>query len=291
MAEGNLILKNWLQQKDVFIENLIISRKRPTKDSVHDLRVAVKKMRSYLRLNDEFVKQDWRSSFFEIRDLFKCFGKLRDFDMSLELCRKQERQWKITLPAFKEYLSANRSLTRRWTKQAAIKFNEQQPVFSKGVLSDNFQFSFFNGLTVAETSTMVIAVAAKKIRRTKRLKKHFYKNAHEIRKELKDVLYWLKICPKEELENFADIKHLDTTLKYLGNWQDHYIFKRKIRQYSADLASKKENDLFDDLEKKISDQQKELLEKAEKKLIQIESKKATGVVVSKTASAMSGQPT
>lgn len=284
MAEGNLILKNWLQQKEVFIENLIISRKRPTKDSTHDLRVAVKKMRSYLRLNEEFINQDGRRSFFEIRDLFKCFGRLRDFDMSLELCRKQERQWKISLPAFKEYLSANRSLTRRWAKQAAIKFNEQQPVF-------DFQFSFFNGLSVAETSAKVIALAAEKIRKTKRLKKHFYKNAHEIRKQLKDVLYWLKICPKEQLENFADIKHLDATLKYLGTWQDHYIFKRKIRQYSAELASKKEKDVFDDMEKKISDQQKDLLEKAEKKLIQIENKKVTGAVVSKTASAMSGQPT
>ena len=284
MNGENLILKNWLLQEKVFIDNLTISRKRPTKDSVHDLRVAVKKMRSYLRLNEEFTKEDWRSSFLEIKDLFKCFGRLRDFDMSLELCRKQERKWQIALPAFKEYLSVNRSLTRRWAKQAAGKFNEQQSIF-------NFPFSFFDGLPVAETSAKIIALSVEKIKKTKRLKKHFNKNAHEIRKQLKDVLYWLKICPKELLENSADIKHLDSTLKYLGSWQDQYIFGRKIRQYSADLANQNEKDLFDDMQKKMIDPQKELLEKAEKKLNEIENKKLTEAAVTKSASPLASQPT
>ena len=268
MSEENLILKHWLQQEKIFIDNLVISRKRPTKDSVHDLRVTVKKIRSYLRLNEEFTKEEWQTSFSETRDLFKCFGRLRDFDMSLELCRKQERKWKISLPAFKEYLSVNRSLTRRWAKQAAIKFNERQPLF-------NFPFSFFNGLSVRETSSKIIALSAQKIKRAKRLRKHFSKNAHEIRKQLKDVLYWLKICPKEFLENSADIKHIDSTLKYLGIWQDLFIFRKKIRQYSSELASKSEKDVFDELGEKIIGEQKELLVKAEKKLNQIENRKAT----------------
>ena len=268
MNGDNLILKNWLQQKKAFIDNLTISRKRPTKDSVHDLRVAVKKMRSYLRLNEAFTKEKWQDSFSGIKDLFKCFGRLRDFDMSLELCRKQERKWQIAAPAFKEYLCVNRSLTRRWAKQAANKFNEQQSIF-------NFQFSFFDDLSVAETSAMIIAMAAVKIKKTRRLKKNFTKNAHEIRKQLKDVLYWLKICPKELLEKVVDVKNVDSTLKYLGTWQDQYIFRKKIKQYSAELASQNEKNLFDDMQKKMINPQKELLEKAEKKLNQIENIKAT----------------
>ena len=281
MNEENLILKNWSQQKKVFIDNLIISRKRPTKDSVHDLRVAVKKMRSYLRLNEAFTKEEWQDSFFGIKELFKSFGRLRDFDMSLELCRKQERKWQLSLPAFKEYLCVNRSLTRRWAKQAAGKFNEQQSIF-------NFQFDFFDGLSVPETSAKIIAIAAEKIKKTKRLKKHFYKNAHEIRKQLKDVLYWVKICPKELLENSVDVKHLESTLKYLGTWQDQYIFRTKIRKYVAELANNYEKHLFDDMQKKMNDPQKELLEKAEEKLIQIGTKKATAVDQSLLISAPDG---
>jgi CHAD domain-containing protein len=63
MEGSNLILKNWLQQEKVFNDNLILSRKRPTKISIHDLRVAVKKMRSYLRLKQQFAGEEWKNRF------------------------------------------------------------------------------------------------------------------------------------------------------------------------------------------------------------------------------------
>ena len=268
MNEENLILKSWLQQKKVFLENLIASCKLPTKDSVHDLRVAVKKMRSYLRLNEHFSDEDWHGSFSSIKVLFKSFGKLRDFDMSLGLCRKQERKLEISLPAFKEYLIANRSLTRRWAKRSAIDFDQQQQVF-------DLQFNHFDGLSPEETCGKIILLVSEKIKKVKRLKKHFQKNAHEIRKQLKDVLYWLKICPKEFSKNVVHLKNLDLCLKYLGSWQDDYIFRRKIKQYIDGLASSSEKQILNDLEKKIITDQKELLKKAEKKINEIENKKAT----------------
>ena len=58
---SNLILKNWLLQEKIFNDNLILSRKRPTKISVHDIRVAVKKMRSYLRLKEEFTGENGKN--------------------------------------------------------------------------------------------------------------------------------------------------------------------------------------------------------------------------------------
>src|SRR6187397_2076560 len=127
MEGSNLILKNWLQQEKIFIDNLILSRKRPTKISVHDLRVSIKKMRSYLRLKEEFTKDKWKESFSKISALFKSFGRLRDYDMSLTLIRKLERKELLSFILFKEYLSVNRSLTRKWAKQDALKFNEQEP--------------------------------------------------------------------------------------------------------------------------------------------------------------------
>ena len=108
MAGNNLILKNWLQQEKVFNENLILSRKRSTKLSVHDLRVSIKKMRSYLRLKEELTKSEWKESFSKISALFKSFGRLRDYDMSLTLIRKLERKELLSFILFKEYLSVNR---------------------------------------------------------------------------------------------------------------------------------------------------------------------------------------
>ena len=272
MKENNLILKNWLQQEKVFNDNLIISRKRPTKDSVHDLRVAVKKMRSYLRLKEHLNGEKWKESFSKISALFKSFGRLRDFDMSLTLIRKLERKESLSFIFFKEYLSVNRSLTRKWTKQDAIKFNEHEPdVFKE-------QFNLLTG-SDAEICEKIIQLSALKTRKVKNLSKHFQKNAHEIRKQLKDVYYWLKICPKELAENFINLKTIDRMLNYLGSWQDQIILQKKIKQYIKYLPKKnEEKEMLKGLEKKLEILQKELLDKAMKKWKEIEHKKATSKV-------------
>jgi hypothetical protein len=168
MAGTNLILKNWLLQEKLFNENLILSRKRPTKISVHDLRVAVKKMRSYLRLKEELTGDKWKDSFLKISALFKSFGRLRDYDMSLTLIRKLERKESLSFIFFKEYLSVNRSLTRKWAKQDALKFNEQEPdVFNK-------QFNSLQGSN-EEVCEKIIQLSALKIKKVKTLAKHFQK--------------------------------------------------------------------------------------------------------------------
>lgn len=269
MPGTNIILKNWLLQEKVFNENLISSRKRPTKISVHDLRVAVKKMRSYLRLKEELMNDEWKELFSKISALFKSFGRLRDYDMSLNLIRKMEQKEFSSFIFLKEYLSVNRSLTRRWAKQDALKFNAQEPdVF-------NQQFDSLEGRK-EEVCEKIIQLSALKIKKVKTLAKHFQKNAHEIRKHLKDMYYWLKICPKDLSEEFINMKVLDRILTYLGNWQDHLILKKKIKQYVKDLPKRSEEKvMLKSLEKKLVLTQKEILDRAIKKWNEIRNKKAT----------------
>ena len=262
----NIILKNWLEQKEKFTENLYISRKRPTKDSVHDLRVAVKKMRSYLRLKEHLAGEKWKESFIKIITLFKSFGRLRDHDMSLILLRLNERKQHLSFPFFKEYLSVNRSLSRKWAKQAAINFN------GDGLSSFEQQFNL--GLNNSEIYEKIIHLSRLKIKKVKSLSKHVEKNTHEIRKQLKDVYYWLKICPKEMAESFINIKDLDRMLNYLGRWQDHFIFRNKIKQYIKDLPKKNdERLLLKILDKNLINAQDEILDKAVKKWKEIEVKR------------------
>ena len=267
MAGNNLILTNWLLQEQNFNDNLILSRKRPTKISVHDIRVAVKKMRSYLRLKEELIGDKWKESFLKISALFKSFGRLRDYDMSLVLIRNLERKEFLSFIFFKEYLSVNRSLTRKWAKQDAVKFNDQE--------SDAFnqQFHSLQG-SEEEVCEKIIQLSALKIKKVKTLAKHFQKNVHEIRKELKDVYYWLKICPKDP--GFINMKVLHRMLSYLGNWQDHFVLKRKIKQYIKDLPKRSEEKItLKNFEKKLMLSQKVTLDRAIKKWEEIRNKKAT----------------
>jgi CHAD domain-containing protein len=269
MEGSNLIVKHWLQQEKIFNDNLILSRKRPTKLSVHDLRVSVKKMRSYLRLKQQFTGEEWKESFSKTSVLFKSFGRLRDYDMSLTLIRKFERKQFSSFIFFKEYLSVNRSLTRKWAKQNAIRFTGQEP--------DGFteQFKLLAGSN-AEISERLIHLSALKIKKVKNLAKHFHKNAHEIRKQLKDVYYWLKICPKGLAESFINMKVLDLTLNYLGSFQDHFILKKKIKQYTKDLPKKnEEKEMLKSCNKKLETAQKQILNRAIKKWEEIGNKRVT----------------
>jgi CHAD domain-containing protein len=270
MEENNPIIKSWRREETNFKDNLFVSRKRPTKDAIHDLRVAVKRMRSYLRLNEQISGEKWKQTFLKISILFKSFGRLRDFDISLTLTRKQEKKEQSSFIPFKEYLCVNRSLARKWVKQDATSFNETEPkVFEQWL-------TLFSGLPEAETYEKIISAAGLKLKKAKSLTKQFQKNAHDIRKQLKDVYYWLKICPKDQVENFLDLKALDRMLTYLGDWQDHFILQKKIKNYCKELPKKNEEKVaLREFEKKLADSQEEILEKAIKKWQEITFKKVT----------------
>ncbi len=258
MDEENLILKHWRQQEIIFTDNLHISRKKPTKDSVHDLRVAVKKMRSYLRLKKEINKEEWKELFSKIIALFKSFGRLRDFDMSLELLKKHNER--LSFPFFKDYLLANKALSRKWAKENALMFNEEEPTpFNQQFISLQKQ------LPSGEICEKIIFLSRKRIKEVQELETDFHSNVHQIRKILKDVYYWIQICPKGSSGNIIDQKALDKMLNYLGSWQDNFILGQKMKRYRKDIANNTEKKCIKDFEKKLVEENKELVENARSK--------------------------
>ena len=72
------------------------------------------------------------------------------------------------------------------------------------------------------------------------------------------------------------MKVLHRILSYLGNWQDHFILKKKIKQYIQDLPKRNEEKvMLKNFEKKLVLSQKEILDRAIKKWEEIRNKKAT----------------
>lgn len=258
MEQLNLLATNWLLQKKSFIDNLVTSRKRPTKDSVHHLRVAVKKMRSYLRLKEHFTGDEWKQSFSTTAALFRSFGVVGDFDVSLILLREQEHKRLILFPFFKQTLFVNRSLGSKQARQDAVNFNEKD--------LDSFDQQFINlNLTDKEICQKIIQLSILKIEKVKELIKHFRKNAHKIRKLLKDVHSWVRISPEDFDKKFINIESLDQMLKDLGTWQDHFVFRKKIEQYIKDQAGDEEKVNLELLIKKLRTIQNEFLKKAKHK--------------------------
>jgi CHAD domain-containing protein len=258
MTTENLILKNWRQEQLIFLENLTICRNHPVKKSVHDIRVAIKKMRSYLRLKEELAGEKWKEEFSEILILFKSFGRLRDIEMSISLIRKEEKRLNISFTNFKKYLIVNRSLVRKWVKQDAVTFNEQQ--------IDGFAKGFNPSYSTEELIEKIIRISESKIKKAKQLSRHFQKRAHNIRKELKDVFYWLSICPADMAINVINLKSLDKILDQLGKWQDHFILVKKTNRYLKDFVTNDdERKALKEFQSSLLDSQAGLLDKAKKK--------------------------
>ena len=265
MADDNLILKNWREQELVFIENLNICRKRPTIDAIHDIRVAIKKMRSYLRLKDLFNEATWKDEFSNIAVLFKSTGRLRDLDKSLQVIRQYEQKGSVTYPFLKQYLNKTRGLVRNWIKNDAREFDLQT-----GELVNQLRSL---AVTDAQIIQTIIEETAEKIRKVKILGKHIQKKAHEMRKQLKDILYWVKLCPEDLIEKSIAIKALDKFIDNLGQWQDHAVLRRKLKHYRKEMAMTEEKDQLKDLDKELEEEQDKILHKAKDKLDDVQIKK------------------
>jgi len=259
MSTENFILLNWDEQLKNFNTNLLIIRQRPIKKSVHDLRVAVKKMRSFLRLKEEITGDAWEEQFSPVKTLFKTSGKQRDFEMSLSLLLKYQKKENLSLPSFKKFLQVNKSLTQQWTKKAALKFNDSQLL-----PGTNSIHSSLAALSNEELINKIKLLAQNVIKNVNRLTKDINKNAHEIRKRLKYLYYWLTICPYNPVNDLIEIKLLDKILQNLGDWQDNFIFSKKIKHFRKEWLVKKsiEAKTAEMLEKKISNKKDELLNKA-----------------------------
>lgn len=269
MIAENFIWKSWNEQVLIFIQNLQSIRIKPTRKAVHDLRVAVKKIRSYLRLRNLITGEAWKKEFSPVKTIFSISGKQRDFEMSLSLLSKYQRTEKLMLPLFKKFLQINKSFTHQWTKKAMLDFHlEEFQSYSTGVSSSLSLIS--NTVWSEEIKNYTDEI----INKAEQQVKDMDENAHEIRKEFKDLYYWLMVSTPNPAKSLVEINRLEKLLKYLGHWQDDFIFLNKLKKFRKEflLKNSEEVEAAKLLEMKIRESKNVLLNKAKKILKAIKNK-------------------
>lgn len=262
----NILTDNWDQQQKIFYDNLLAIRNKPGKTAIHDWRVAVKKLRSYLRLRELITGEKWKEEFAGIKKLFEIMGRYRDVEMSLFLFDKYGKKNNLHIPSFRKQLKSTLAITRTWIKKAVAGFDEN--VLNSLSLQVHSSLLIFSN----EESEVLIKEQVKNKSETARsLTGEFRKNAHEIRKLLKDIYYWLKLLPANAVLNETEMKQLDKILDCLGKWQDHFVFDKKLKWFRKEYLVK-ETDEFKEAEKLkllIKEAKEKLLAEAEEKFHQL----------------------
>jgi len=264
MATPNFLIKHWEKQQKVFSDNLLILQKEISTDAIHDWRVAVKKMRSYIKLRAELTgkkvrKKDWKAT----NELFSILGKYRDLQMNLQLLTGIEQRYKKKYASLKEFFLAILPEAQNRMHTALIKYPaEEQTAYmsslSKAVLP-------FTDPELIEKIRMLFSVQIKKI--TGHMK-NIDTEAHLIRKGLKDIFYWLVICPRNSVIPSPLLKTLEKILDRLGGWQDHQTLLVKIRLYRKEFVPRQTGEFKDykELERKVKKKNSDSLDTIKKQI-------------------------
>ena len=226
MRHSNFILFYWEEEQKVFNKNLEILSKGLDKNAVHDIRVAIKKMRACLKLYGIITKKkDWQDLFTETKNLFAVLGKERDVEMCLELLQDDEKENKTDYANIKIYLQSILQTMQTWSQKALKTYHKTGLTDLTSLLSEGAD-------TV--TKKWLIEKTIDAINDHLHQIKDYYKQPHKIRKLLKDVYYWLKMLPKNAIANNSLEKKLEKILDGFGNWQNDEMLLTKTKHYRKD---------------------------------------------------------
>jgi CHAD domain-containing protein len=259
MADYNTIFLHWEKTQKDFDNNLILLQQRINTEPIHDIRVAIKKFRAFLNLYIILKKEpDWEILLSKTENLFDVLGRLRDIEICLTQTTAFEKETNCKCKELKNYLQALLKTTRAWANQEIHLSRKKELAKAALLLKQDNSISDSNGFP-----NNIAAVIRNQLTETK---KHFHK-PHLVRKNLKEVYYWIALLPDENTRSLWLDKELHNILDDLGNWQDLEILDVRIQHYRKDYLPKpfKEYQELKYFQTKIRDTKKLLLKSANSK--------------------------
>jgi CHAD domain-containing protein len=266
MEQSVFILQHWDEQRIVFMNNLEFVRQRPARKVAHDMRVSIKKLRSYLQLCNEINDKEDKQEFDSISLLFRVAGKYRDVEMSIILSQRHLKKDKVCVPFFVKNLRALFKQVRNRTNETAKAPHEEELERLSKWMHESLRKT-----PDKELAKKIETLVVKKIEELKKLINQFTENGHEIRKLLKQLYYWVKYCSPEPILNQKEINILDRALICLGNAQDYFVLQNKLKDFRKEYLVKATEEYASakKLEKICKDSQEQLMKKAKEKTEQL----------------------
>ena len=230
MGAADFIIICWEKEQKEFFKNLAVLKKHPLKKAVHDLRVAVKKLRAalelYLLISEKSLQEDLLK---ETEQLFSILGKQRDIEICLKLIDSFEKETGKKYPALKNYFRTVLPVAIKWTKKTVQEYKKKE--------LEEMALLLKNETRVIEQEELKQKIAAIINIRLADCRNYF-KKPHKLRQNLKEIYYWIMMIPGSLFPHAEYEKELHDVLDDFGNWQDLSVFEIKIKHFRKDYLPK-----------------------------------------------------
>jgi CHAD domain-containing protein len=260
VPEENPILLYWRSELQVFNENLLFLREQINEKAIHDLRVAIKKLRSSFKIYSELTKKKHKKGLpADINALFSILGKQRDIEMSKNLLLSLGGKNKALLNPILVYLQLLQDQAGEYSRPP-IQQLEPQKLEALTIRMETGLANLSDDELLAK-SRETIDTSVKKVEDDLR---HFKERFHLVRKKLKDIYYQSKMFHGKSSFSKSQLKALDTILDHLGNVHDHEVLISNLKNFRKTILADtmKEYAMIKRIEERVKKKKDDLLDKA-----------------------------
>jgi CHAD domain-containing protein len=232
------------KQCTAFTANFVKVRECFDTDAIHDMRVAVKRIRAVLMLLEKLDPAfDAENAEGELSRLFKLSGKMRDAQVQQQLIRKYESALNQDFSDFIHYLN-------RYEKKSIRRFTGYVEEHKVRDYTASLQQTADEipgrkkGQAIGEAIINLVNELLEICGNLKSDQVHD-ENLHEIRRKLKQCNYLLSVFHRDDpaLPRLSQtLKLLETANDLLGEWHDHVVGMELLRKY-INNASKTQAEL------------------------------------------------
>lgn len=229
------LLKEWQISQEAISKNVTILQSGMDAKAIHDLRVAIKKLRAYTKLLEEMDDTSNEDQLLpQTKALFDIVGIHREWDMMDEKLKKRSEEHKTSYPLYAKHIKQVKVTLETLVKEALASYNVEETREVERRIR-----SIINSMSSEELSLKCIGIIKKYINKVKRNSTRFDKKIHETRKLLKAIFYWIKLFPEESLYTKEQVEAIDEFLDKLGKWHDQQVMLDKIKCYRKNYLPKR----------------------------------------------------
>ena len=260
MPDENPILIYWRSELQVFNKNLLSLQQQINEEATHDLRVAIKKLRSCFKIYSDLIEKKHKKELPAGFDsLFSILGKQRDIEMNKKLLLSFEGKNTALLSPIFVYLQLLQDQAVEYGRPSIQQFESKK----LETLTRQMEAGLEN-LNNEELLSKANEIVNSSVEKVEDDLKHFKERSHLVRKQLKNIFYQSKMFHGKGLFTKSQLKKLDTILDHLGNVHDHDVLISNLKTFRKTILANtmKEYAMIKRIEERAEKKKDNLLERA-----------------------------